>query len=294
MSGHASLQPLSQTRRAPAVKIRAVSALHPPSQNRILAALPAHDYERLLPDLQPVSLPRGWTVYKAGGRQTHLYFPTAGIISKFSMLENGALFESAITGNEGVIGAALFLGGASTTLSQTTVISAGYAYRLRADLLQSEFRRDGALQRLLLRHTMAVIAQTGQNSACARHHAVDQQLCCWLLSCLDRLDSNVLDMTQELIADMLGVRRESVTAAAGRLQTAGLIRYQRGHITVLDRPQLEKRACECYTVVKREHDRLLPVQRAYGAHPRGIDGFEMRVHQPQQRPGYAPPLPAYR
>ena len=251
-----SCRPYPDTRFASGGRKRAVSAPHTPRQNHLLAALPVADYECLLPDLEPVPLPVGWTVHDAGDREEYLYFLTAGIVSRFYVMEDGASAEFAVTGSEGVIGVALFLGGASTP-SEAVVVSAGYAYRLRADLLKNELEHDGPLRRLLLRYTQALIAQTGQIAACNRHHSLEQQLCRWILSSLDRLPSNELTMTQELIANMLGVRREGVTAAAGKLQKAGLIHYSRGHIAVLDRPRLEAQTCECYVVVKREYDRLL-------------------------------------
>ena len=192
----------------------------------------------------------------AGSRRLTATSLTAGIVSRFYVTENGASAGFAVTGSEGVIGVASFLGGESTP-SQAVVLSAGYAYRLGADLLKNEFEHDGPLPHLLLRYTQALIAQTGQIAVCNRHHSLEQRLCRWILSCLDRLPSNELTMTQELIADMLGVRREGVTEAAGKLQKAGLIHYSRGRIAVLDRPQLEARVCECYAVVKREYDRLL-------------------------------------
>ena len=246
-----------ETRFAFRERKRAVFAQHTPSQNHLLSALPLEDYERLLPDLEPVPLPRGWTVQGVGDRQKYLYFLTAGIVSWFYVMENGASAEFALTGREGVIGVASFLGGESTP-SQAVVVSTGYAYRLGTDLLKNEFEHDSPLLHLLLRYTHALIAQTGQIAVCNRHHSLEQQLCRWILSSLDRLPSNELAMTQELIAHMLGVRREGVTEAAGKLQKAGLIHYSRGHIAVLDRPQLEARVCECYAVVKREYDRLLP------------------------------------
>ena len=256
MSGRDSFQPYPETRFVPIDVRRAPSAQHTPRQNRLLAALPLEDYERLLPDLEPVPLPLGWTVHRAGDRDKYLYFLTAGIVSRFYVMENGASAEFGVTGSEGVIGVASFLGG-ETTLSQAAVLSAGHAYRLGADLLKTKFKHDGPLPRLLLRYTQALIAQTGQIAACNRHHSLEQQLCRWILSRLDRLPSNELTMTQELISNMLGVRREGVTEAAGRLQKAGLIHYSRGHIAVLDRPRLEAQACECYAVVKQEYDRLL-------------------------------------
>ena len=261
MSGRDSFRPYPETRFASRDWKRAVSAPHTPRQNHLLAALPADDYERLLPDLEPVPLPLGWTVHGAGDREKYLYFLTAGIVSRFYVTESGASAELAVTGNEGVIGVASFLGGESTP-SQAVVLSAGYAYRLGADLLKNEFEHDRPLAHLLLRYTLSLITQTGQIAVCNRHHSLEQQLCRWLLSSLDRLSSSELTMTQERIADMLGVRREGVTVAAGKLQRAGLIHCSRGHITVLDRPQLEAQACECYGVVKRDIDRLLPASQS--------------------------------
>ena len=263
MSGRDSFQPYPETRFAPKRSQRALAVPHSPRKNHLLAALPVEDYERLLPDLEPVPLPLGWTVHRSGDRDHHLYFLTAGIVSKSYVMENGTSAHFAITGSEGVIGVTSFLGGESTP-SQAMVLSAGYAYRLRAGLLKSEFERGGPLHHLLLRYILALIAQTEQIAACNRHHTVEQQLCRCILSNLDRLPSNDLTLTQELIADSLGVRRESVTEAAGRLQRAGLIHYRRGHIAVLDRALLEAQACECYAVVKREYDRLLPPENIIG------------------------------
>ncbi len=260
MSGRDWFRPYPETRFASLHGKRAVFAPHTPRQNHLLAALPAEDYERLRPDLEPVPLPPGWTVHGAGDREKHLHFLTAGIVSRFYVTQSGASADFAVTGSEGVIGVASFLGGESTP-SQAVVLSAGHAYRLGADLLKNEFGHDGPLPRLLLRYIQALIAQTGQIAVCNRHHSLEQQLCRWILSSLDRLQSNELTVTQELMAEMLGVRRESVTEIAGKLQEAGLIRYSRGHIAVLDRPRLEARACECYAVVKREYDRLLPEYR---------------------------------
>jgi len=257
MSGRDSFQPYPQPHVASRARTRAVSAPQRPRQNHLLAALPVEDYERLLPDLQPVPLPPGWTVYGAGDREKYLYFLTAGIVSRGYMTESGAWTEFAVTGREGVIGVAAFLGGQSTP-SQAVVLSAGYAYRMGVDLVKDEFRHDSPLAQLLLRYTLSLLTQTGQIAVCNRHHTLDQQLCRWILASLDRLPSNELTMTHERIADMLGVRREGVTDAAGKLQKAGLIHYSRGHISVLDRLQLEAQACECYGVVKREYDRLLP------------------------------------
>jgi CRP-like cAMP-binding protein len=233
------------------------AAIDPPTRNLLLAALPPSDHERLLPHLEPVALPLGWVIYEAGSTMHQVYFPTRGIVSFLYVMEDGASAEIAITGSEGVVGIALFMGGESTP-SRAVVQSEGTAYRLRAEFLKREFRRGGELQHSLLRYTQALITQMAQTAVCNRHHTIEQQLCRWLLLSLDRLPSNELHMTQELIANMLGVRREGVTQAAGQLQDAGLIRYRRGHITVVDRPRLEERVCECYAVVKREYDRLLP------------------------------------
>ena len=230
---------------------------HNPLQNHLLAALPADDYARLLPDLDLIPMPLGWAVCESGGHLAYLYFPTTSIVSLLYVMENGASAEIAITGNEGLVGISLFMGGESTP-SRAVVQSSGYGYRLKAAVLKREFAMGGHLQHLALRFTQALITQMAQTAVCNRHHTVDQQLCRWLLMSLDRLPGNELSMTQELIANMLGVRREGVTEAAGRLQAAGLIHYSRGKITVLDRPKLEKRVCECYAVVKQEFDRLLP------------------------------------
>jgi len=228
-----------------------------PKQNHLIASLPAADYARLLSELELVPMPLGWSVYESGGHQGYVYFPTNSIVSLLYVMENGASAEMAITGNEGVVGIALFMGG-ETTPSRAVVQSAGHAYRLKAAVLRREFEHGGALQHLLLRFTQALITQMSQTAVCNRHHSVVQQLCRWLLLSMDRLPGNELRMTQELIANMLGVRREGVTEAAGMLQEAGLINYSRGLITVLNRPKLEKQVCECYAVVKREVDRLLP------------------------------------
>ena len=230
---------------------------HSPKQNHLLASLPAADHARLLSELELVPMPLGWSVYESGGHQGYVYFPTNSIVSLLYVMENGSSAEMAVTGNEGVVGIALFMGG-ETTPSRAVVQSAGHAYRLKAAVLKREFEHGGALQHLLLRFTQALITQMAQTAVCNRHHSVVQQLCRWLLLSMDRLPGNELRMTQELIANMLGVRREGVTEAAGKLQEAGLINYSRGHITVLNRPKLEKQVCECYAVVKREVDRLLP------------------------------------
>jgi CRP-like cAMP-binding protein len=258
-----SFRPYPETRFAFRDRMYGMSAQHTPRQNHLLAALSLVDYERLLPDLELVPLPLGWTIHGAGDREKYLYFLTTGIVSRFYVTANGASAEFAVTGSEGVIGVASFLGGESTP-SQAVVLSAGFAYRLRADLLKDEFEHNGPLLQLLLRYTQALIAQAGQIAVCNRHHSLKQQLCRWILSCLDRLPSNELTMTHDLIASMLGVRREGITDAAGKLQKAGLIHTSRGHIAVLDRPQLEAQACECYAVVKREYDRLLRPQDTIG------------------------------
>jgi CRP-like cAMP-binding protein len=233
---------------------------HSPKQNHLLAALSAEDYSHLLPDLELIPMPLGWAVYESGGHLNYLYFPTTSIVSLLSVMESGASAEIAITGNEGLVGISLFMGGESTP-SRAVVQSAGNGYRLKASVLKKEFALGGRLQYLALRYTQALITQMAQTAVCNRHHALEQQLCRWLLLSLDRLSGNELLMTQELIANMLGVRREGVTEAAGRLQAEGLIHYSRGHITVLDRPKLESRVCECYAVVKKEYDRLLPYER---------------------------------
>ena len=234
-------------------------AAQSPRENRLLAAMPEADYQALVPALERVPMPLGQAVYESGGPQGYVYFPTSSIVSLLYVLADGATAEIAVTGNDGLVGIALFMGG-ETTPSRAVVQSAGNGYRLRASLLKKEFERGGALQHLLLRYTQALITQMTQTAVCNRHHSVDQQLCRWLLLTLDRLPGNKLVMTQELIANMLGVRREGVTEAAGKLQAAGLIEYSRGKITVVDRERLEKRVCECYSVVKREYDRLLPAR----------------------------------
>jgi CRP-like cAMP-binding protein len=228
-----------------------------PKGNRLLAALAERDYGELLPSLEPVDMPLGLSVYESGGVQGYVYFPTSCIVSLLYVLENGSTAEIAVTGCEGLVGIALFMGG-ETTPSRAVVQSAGKGYRVRAAMLKKQFERGGALQLLLLRYTQALITQMTQTAVCNRHHSLEQQLCRWLLLSLDRLPGNELNMTQELIANMLGVRREGVTEAAGKLQAEGLIEYGRGKITVLDREHLEARVCECYAVVKKEYDRLLP------------------------------------
>jgi CRP-like cAMP-binding protein len=232
-----------------------------PRQNHLLAALPGPESERLYPHLERVPLPLGEVLYESGGQLRYVYFPTDSIVSLLYAMANGASAEIAVVGNEGVLGIALFMGG-ETMPNRAVVQSAGDAYRLPGHLLKDEFNRAGELQHLLLRYTQALLTQMSQTAVCNRHHSLDQQLCRWLLLSMDRLPSNELSMTQELIANMLGVRREGVTGAASKLQSAGLIHYSRGHIIVLDRPQLEARACECYQVVKTEFDRLLPYATA--------------------------------
>jgi len=233
-----------------------VPSPHIPKQNHLLAALPGTEFDRLAPHLELVPMQLGEALYESGGRLQHVYFPTTSIVSLLYVMEDGASAEIAVVGNEGILGISLFMGG-ETTPSRAVVQSAGYGYRLRAQLLKQEFNRAGPVLHLLLRYTQALITQMAQTAVCNRHHSVEQQLCRWLLLSLDRLSTAELTMTQELIANMLGVRREGVTEAAGNLQRAGLIRYSRGRITVLDRPRLEQEVCECYAVVKKEYDRLL-------------------------------------
>jgi CRP-like cAMP-binding protein len=234
----------------------AIASLSSPKQNHLLAALPTAELEALAAHLELVPLPLGKMLYEPGGQLQHAYFPTTAIVSLHYVMESGASAETAGVGNEGVVGISLFMGG-NTTSSSAVVQTAGHAYRLERRLLMQEFNRAGALQRLLLRYTQALITQMAQTAACNRHHSVEQQLCRWLLLTMDRQASNELVMTQELVASMLGVRREGITEAAGNLQRAGFISYRRGHISVLDRSGLETRACECYAVVKRELGRLL-------------------------------------
>jgi len=232
-----------------------------PRNNFLLAALPDSEWERWQPQLEKVEMPLGQVLYEPGNTLAHVYFPTTSIVSLLYVMENGASAEIAVVGNEGLVGISLFMGGESTP-SRAVVQSAGHGLRLKAQLMKSEFERAGPVLHLLLRYTQALITQMAQTAACNRHHTLDQQLCRWLLLSLDRLRTNELAMTQELIANMLGVRREGVTEAALKLQQAGLISYARGRITVLDRAGLEARTCECYAVVKREYDRLLPEKLA--------------------------------
>lgn len=231
-----------------------------PKQNNILAALPALDYERLLPDLEFVSMPLGWTMSESGDHVNFLHFPTSGIVSLIYALEDGSSSEIALVGNEGMVGISIFMGGESMPTS-TEVQSKGEAYRLSRKIMKREFALGGQLQHLALLYTQALICQTSQTAVCNQHHSLDQQLCRWLLMSVDRLHESQLSITQELIARLLGVRRESVTQAASKLQKDGLIVYARGRITVMDRPQLEERVCECYAAVKLEYDRLLPAPR---------------------------------
>jgi CRP-like cAMP-binding protein len=232
-----------------------------PKTNQLLAALPDGEWLRWLPKLELVEMPLGLVLYESGSTLKHVYFPTTAIVSMLYVMENGASAEIAVVGNEGIVGISLFMGGESTS-SRAVVQSAGHGYRLPAVAMKEEFDRAGPVLHLLLRYTQALITQMSQTAVCNRHHSLDQQLCRWLLLSLDRLEGNDLKMTQELIANMLGVRREGVTEGALKLQQAGLIRYARGHITILDRKGLEDRVCECYAVVKKEYDRLLPATMA--------------------------------
>jgi CRP-like cAMP-binding protein len=228
-----------------------------PRDNWLLSALADREWDRWSHELELVDLSLAKVLIEPGGDTTHVYFPTTAIVSLLYVMENGASAEIAVVGNEGIVGVSLFMGGQSTS-SSAVVQAAGQAYRLKAHLLMDEFNRGGPVLHLLLRYTQALITQMAQTSACNRHHAVDQQFCRWLLLTLDRLLASEIVMTQELLSNILGVRRASVTEAAGNLQKDGLIRYERGHITVLDRPGLERRSCECYAVVKKEYERLLP------------------------------------
>ena len=237
-----------------------MSLPHNPSQNHLLAALPTAEFGRIAPDLELVSMRLGESLYEPGVQLQHAYFPTTAIVSLHYILESGSSSEIASVGNEGILGISLFMGG-DTTPSSAVVQTAGHGYRLPYRLLKSEFNRAGLLQRLLLRYTQSLLTEMFQIAACNRHHSIEQQLCRWLLLILDRLPSNELIMTQELVASALGVRREGITEAAGTLQRAGLIRYRRGHIAVLERSGLEAVACECYAVLKKESSRLLSAVR---------------------------------
>ena len=232
-----------------------------PRKNHLLAALPDAEWRRWMPLLEAVEMPLGEVLYEPGATMTHVYFPTTSIVSLLHVMENGGSAESAVVGNEGLVGISLFMGGGSTP-SRAVVLCAGHGYRLAARAMNDEFNRAGPVLHLLLRYTQAMITQMAQTAVCNRHHSVDQQLCRLLLLSLDRLQGSELAMTQELIANMLGVRREGVTESAMRLQVAGLIKYSRGHIRILDRTGLELRVCECYAVVKKEYDRLLPAKLA--------------------------------
>ena len=245
-----------------------------PRKNRLLAALPDDDWQRWQPLLEPVDLPLGQVLYESGVTLSHVYFPTTAIVSLLYVLENGASAEIAIVGNEGLVGISLFMGGESTP-SRAVVRSAGAGFRLEAQLIKAEFNRAPVLH-LLLRYTQALITQMAQTAVCNRHHSLDQQLCRWLLLSRDRLHDDELEMTQESIANMLGVRRAGVTGAALKLRQAGLIRYSRGHISLLDRAGLEKRTCECYAVVKTEYDRLLPVASPDAVAPHNSGGVYVR------------------
>src|SRR5450756_1544294 len=233
-----------------------MSLPHSPNQNRLLAALPAAEFGRLAPHLELFPMLLGDALYEPASQLQHVYFPTTAVVSLLYILESGSSAGIAGVGNEGILGISLFMGG-DTTPSSAVVQIAGHGYRLQGRLLKEEFNRAGLMQRLLLRYTQALLTEMAQTAACNRHHSIEQQLCRWLLLTLDRLPSNELVMTQELVASMLGVRREGVTEAAGKLQHAGIISYRRGHITVVDRSGLETHVCECYRVVKKEFDRLL-------------------------------------
>jgi CRP-like cAMP-binding protein len=238
-----------------------MSASSTAKQNHLLAALPEPEWQRWLPELEPVEMPLSQVLYESGAPSNHVYFPTTAIVSLLYVLQNGSSAEIAVIGNEGLVGISSFMGGDST-LSRAVVQSAGQGFRMKAETLKREFARSAPVLHVMLRYTQALLTQMAQTAVCNRHHSLNQQLCRWLLLSLDRLQGEELVMTQELIANMLGVRREGVTEAALKLQKTGLIRYSRGHITVLDRPGLEKLTCECYAVVKKEYDRLLPVKLA--------------------------------
>ena len=237
-----------------------MAALPDPKENQLLAALPDAEWQRWEPHLEGVQMPLGEVLYESGSALAHVYFPTTSIVSLLYVMEDGASAEIAVVGHEGIVGVSLFMGG-ETTPSRAVVQSAGAGFRLKAQLIKDEFKKAPVLH-LLLRYTQALITQMAQTAVCNRHHTLDQQLCRWLLLSLDRLKGSELVMTQELISNLLGVRREGVTESALKLQKSGLIRYSRGRITVLDRPGLENRSCECYAVVKKEYDRLLPDQLA--------------------------------
>jgi CRP-like cAMP-binding protein len=283
MSGQCVIRQYPETRFASGEREQPLASWLAPRQNRILAALPDEDYARLLPCLEPVALPLGWTMHAAGERQKHLYFLTSGIAARYYVTENGVSAGCAITGSEGVIGEELLLGGDSTP-SQAVVLHAGHAHRLAADRLRNECGHGGALAHLLLRYTLALVAQVGQIAVCNRHHSVEQRLCHWILSSLDRVRSNQLTMTHEVLADMLGVRRAGVADAARKLRETGLIQYSRGRIGVLDRSRLEAEVCECYAVVKREYERLLPAHQQVGV---------ASAPRPSARPDWQLAVPSY-
>ena len=248
------------------LKVRSISRgpiamANNPKTNQLLAALPQDEFERWLPHVEYIEMPLGQVLYESGATMAHVYFPTTSIVSLLYVMDSGEAAEIAVVGNEGIVGISLFMGGGSTP-SRAVVQSAGMGFRLKAQVVKDEFGRTGPVLHLLLRYTQALITQMAQTAACNRHHSIEQQLCRWLLLSLDRLQGNELVMTQELIANMLGVRREGVTEKAQRLQVDGLITYARGRIMVLDRPRLEQRSCECYQVVKTEYDRLLPAKLA--------------------------------
>ncbi len=257
-----------------------MASLHSPNQNHLLAALPTAEFERLVAHLEMVPLQLGDILYEPGTQLQYAYFPTTAIVSLHYVMESGASAETAGVGNEGVVGIALFMGG-DTTPSSAVVQTAGHAYRLAGRLIKQEFNRAGLMQQLMLRYTQALITQMAQTAACNRHHTVEQQLCRWLLLTLDRVPSQELVMTQELVASMLGVRREGITEAASKLQREGYIRYRRGHIAVLQRSGLEGRACECYAVVKKEMTRLLSDVR----HREGISTVADQRRAPSSPPG---------
>jgi len=242
---------------------------HTPKQNHLLAALPTESFERFFPHLELIPMPFSEILYESGGQLQYVYFPTTAIVSLHYVMENGASAEVAGVGNEGMLGISLFMGG-NTTPSLATVRTGGYGYRLNGQLMQEEFNRAGPMMRLMLRYTQALLTQISQTAVCNRHHSVEQQLCRWLLLTLDRLPSHELTMTQELIACILGVRREGITEAAGNLQRSGLISYRRGHITVFDRLGLEARSCECYNVVKKEFHRLLCDAETAKSNPKNL------------------------
>jgi CRP-like cAMP-binding protein len=250
-----------------------------PRQNKLLAALPDTEFLRLVPELALVELHRGQALYESGTTFTYVYFPTTAVVSSVYELEDGALAETAVVGNEGLVGIAAYMGGDSR-LGRALVVASGHAFRMRAHALKEEFQRAGPLMPLLLRYTQALITQIAQTAACNRHHSLDQRLCRWLLLSVDRMQGNDVGMTQELIANMLGVRREGVTAAAQTLQQLGLVHCSRGHIAVLDRQGLEQRACECYAVIQKEYERLLPHDAAAKERERAM-----------ANPGTAQPVP---